>query len=281
MLPSGILFIILFAIPTIIALFFSLTRWDLQTWKFIGLENFQTWFSNPNLTIGFRNTIIYGVATSALKVVLGLYLANFLTSRIRTKGFLRAVIFFPTLISSVGIGILFKVLLNPFGGPFDATISHFLLHFGIHTRGPGWLSDPNLLPLISIALVDVWKGVGFATIIYIAGIVSIPGEFYEAAAIDGASGRKVFRKITVPLLKPAMGAVIILSFIAGLRSFDLIWAMTGGGPGFASDVLASINYKQYAAGFYGISTAGNIILLVVVTGLVYPLSRYLNRSEEN
>ena len=96
--------------------------------------------------------------------------------------------------------------------------------------------------------MDVWKGVGLATVIFIAGLVSIPADYYEAAEVDGASRCDSFWHITLPLARPAIAAVITLSLIGGLRSFDLIWSMTSGGPGFASDVIASVIYKQYQAG---------------------------------
>ena len=132
---------------------------------------------------------------------------------------------------------------------------------------------------MSVALVDVWKGVGLATVIYIAGIASIPRDYYEAAIIDGANGSQNFWHITLPLVRPATVTVIILSLIGGLRSFDLIWAMTRGGPGFTSDVIASVIYKQYQAGFYGLSTAGNVVLFIVVAVIILPLSWWLNRKE--
>lgn len=125
--------------------------------------------------------------------------------------------------------------------------------------------------IYSVGLVDVWKGVGLATVIYIAGIVSIPQEYFEAAKMDGASPWTAFWNITVPLARPATTTVIILSLIGGLRSFDLIWAMTKGGPGFASDVIASVIYKQYQAGFYGLATAGNVVLFIIITAIVRPL----------
>jgi raffinose/stachyose/melibiose transport system permease protein len=144
--------------------------------------------------------------------------------------------------------------------------------------GPGWLTDPKYT-LLSVAAVDIWKGVGLATLIYIAGIVSIPREYMEAARVDGASSWETFRRIVLPLSRPATVTVIILSLIGGLRSFELIWAMTRGGPGFTSDVIASVIYKQYQAGFYGLSTAGNVVLFLAVTAIVLPLSYFLNRKE--
>jgi raffinose/stachyose/melibiose transport system permease protein len=130
-----------------------------------------------------------------------------------------------------------------------------------------------------VALVDVWKGVGLATIIYIAGIVSIPQDYFEAARVDGASSFQSFRHIVLPLARPATVTVVILSLIGGLRSFDLVWSMTRGGPGFTSDVIASVIYKQYQAGFYGLSTAGNVVLFLVVTAIVVPLFWFLSRRE--
>ena len=144
--------------------------------------------------------------------------------------------------------------------------------------GPGWLVDPSLA-IYSIIFVDVWRGVGLATLIYIAGLVSIPQDYYEASRIDGATRWQQFKRITLPLVQPATTTVVILSFIGGLRSFDLIWAMTGGGPGFSSDVVASVIYKQYQAGFYGLSTAGNIILFAMIVVLVLPLVAWFNKRE--
>jgi ABC-type sugar transport system permease subunit len=117
--------------------------------------------------------------------------------------------------------------------------------------GPAWLSDPALA-LYSVALIDIWKGVGLATLIYIAGLAAISPDYYEASRIDGATRWQQFWRVTVPLVRPATVTVVTLSLIGGLRSFDIIWATTRGGPGFASDVLASVIYKQYQAGFYGL-----------------------------
>jgi raffinose/stachyose/melibiose transport system permease protein len=107
--------------------------------------------------------------------------------------------------------------------------------------------------------------------------MAIPAELYEAAKTDGAGPFHTIRHIILPLARPATATVIILSLIGGLRSFDLIWAMTRGGPGFTSDVIASVIYKQYQAGFYGLSTAGNVVLFILVTAIVLPLNTFLNR----
>lgn len=271
-IPGGVLFLVLFAVPTFASFYFSLTRWTLFDTEFIGFDNFALFLSEPMLMQGFINTFIYAFVTSGAKVVLGLLLGVLLTSQLIARGFLRSVIFFPVLVSTIGVGITFKALLNP----FDGLVNGALAFFGI--EGPGWFTDPATA-LLSIAMVDIWKGLGIATLIYIAGIVAIPSEYLEAARVDGASGWQTLTRIIVPLAWPATTTVIVLSLIGGLRSFDLIWATTGGGPGFTSDVLASIVYKQYQAGFYGLSTAGNVVLFLVVAAIIFPLSYLLNRRE--
>jgi len=272
LVPAAVVFIVIFIVPTFLSFFFSLTRWTLSDWEFIGLDNFRTFFREPHLAIGFRNTLIYAVVTCGLKVVLGLLLGVLLTGAVRIKDYLRSVVFFPTLVSTIAVGITFSVMMHPTTGLLNETLALF----GV--KGPDWLGNPSIA-LLSVAFVDVWKGVGFATVIYIAGILSIPEEYYEALQIDGGGSWHKFWNIILPLSRPATNSVIILAFIGGLRSFDLIWAMTKGGPGFATDVIASIIYKQYQAGFYGLSTAGNVILFLFVSVLAYPLFRFLTRKE--
>jgi raffinose/stachyose/melibiose transport system permease protein len=273
-LPAAVIFFVFFVVPTFSSFFFSLTRWDLSTWEFIGLDNYVQFFQESALITGLRNTLMYAVVTCGLKVVLGMALALLLTSPIIARGFLRSVVFFPVLVSTIGVGLTFQVLMDPSAGLINKSLA------AIGINGPAWLVDPKFA-LLSVALVDVWKGVGLATVIFIAGIVSIPREYFEAAATDGASAVQRFWRVILPLSKPATTTVIILALIGGLRSFDLIWAMTRGGPGFTSDVIASVIYKQYQAGFYGLSTAGNVVLFLLVTAIVFPLFRYLTSREVN
>ncbi|MEU6782928.1 sugar ABC transporter permease [Nonomuraea angiospora] len=271
-LPAAVVYLVIFLVPTVMAFYFALTRWTLFDSTFVGLDNFRDFLSEQNLRIGFANTLFYAVATSGLKVVLGLLLGVLLTSKLRLRGFLRSVVFFPVLVSTVAVGITFSALLRPDTG----LVNKALAVIGID--GPDWLGDASTA-LLSVALVDVWKGVGIATVIYIAGILSIPRDYYQAVAVDGGGAWHRFRHVTLPLSWPATYSVIILSFIGGLRSFDLIWTMTRGGPGFTSDTIASIIYKQYQAGFFGLSTAGNVLLFVVVTAIVVPLNYFLGRRQ--
>jgi raffinose/stachyose/melibiose transport system permease protein len=270
-LPAGLVFGIFFVVPTALAFYFSLTRWSLFDAVFIGLDNYVSFLSDPQLLSGLRNTMIYAVLTSGLKVLIALPLAMLLTSRIRLKGLFRGMIFFPVLVSTVAVGITFATLMQPSIGLINTALGAI----GLPT--PDWLGNPRLA-LYSVVLVDVWKGIGLAMVIFIAGILSIPEEYFEAARLEGGTW-VAFRHVILPLSRNATFTVILLSFIGGLRTFDLIWTMTHGGPGFASDVLTSVIYKEYQAGFYGLSTAGNVVLFILVTVIVYPLLRFFNRLE--
>jgi raffinose/stachyose/melibiose transport system permease protein len=270
--PLLLIFIVLFILPTVISFFFSMTIWTLTDFRFVGLYNFKTFFSEYSLRIGVQNTLLYAILTCGLKAVLGLALAVLLTSSIKTKHVIRSIIFFPNLVSTIAVGLTFSSLMHPTRGLFN-----FLLG-KLGVEGPDWLGNASIA-LFSVIMTDVWKGVGVATVIYIAGLQAIPGAYYEAASIDGANGLQRFRHITLPLVQSSINTVIILAFIGGIRTFDLIWTMTKGGPGFATDTMASIIYKQYAYGFYGLSTAGNVVMFFLIVIIVFPLYRFLISRE--
>jgi raffinose/stachyose/melibiose transport system permease protein len=272
LLPAALIYGLFFLLPTLVSFFFSMTRWTLTEWNFVGFDNFATFFSESSLNIGLVNTLVFAVVTAGLKVLVGFLLAVLLTSELRTKHILRSIIFFPTLVSTIAVGITFSNLFHPTMGAINGLLAQ------VGVEGPDWLGDVHLA-LLSVAFVDVWKGVGIALVIFIAGILAIPEHYYEALSIDGGNAWNKFWSLTVPLARPALNSVILLAFIGGLRSFDLVWTMTGGGPGFTTDLVASIIYKQYQAGFYGLATAGNVILVVLVSALAFPLFRYLSKTE--
>ena len=272
LLPAMIVFGVFFMIPTVISIYYSMTVWNFDTATFCGFDNYKMFFDDSSLSIGIKNTLIYSILTSGTKVLLAFVIALFLTGRLKSKTYIRSAVFFPNLVSTIAVGITFSSLMHPTKGMINKIIELFGL------AGVNWLGNADIA-LYSVVLVDIWKGLSVAVIIYIAGIQSIDRTYYEAAEIDGANKWQKMRYITVPLSASARNSVIILSFIGGIRSFDQIWSMTGGGPGFATDTLASIVYKQYVSGFYGLSTAGNVIMLVLIIVLAVPLQSYLYRKE--
>ena len=272
-IPSLIIFGVFFLWPIITSLYYSLTVWNFETAKFCGLDNYKLFFSEHAMSSSVVHTLIYAFGTSILKVVIAFFIAIFLTSKIRTKDFIRSAVFFPNLVSMVAVGLSFAYMMHPTKGLLNSVIQFF------GGNPVDFLGNPALA-LFSIIMVDVWKGLSISVVIYIAGIQSIDKTYYEAASIDGATSWQQIKSITLPLLAPSQNSIIILSLIGGLRSFELIWTMTGGGPGFATDVLASVIYKQYAAGFYGLSTAGNVVMLILISLIAFPLQHFLNKREE-
>lgn len=270
--PGVFIYVLIFAIPTFASFYFSMTRWNLLDSTFIGLDNFVTFFSQTNTKASIGNTFVFAFTTSLSKVILGMLIALGLCSRIKSASYLKSVIFFPTLLGNVAVGIAFASLMHP---------THGLINQGLMALGMEpvkWLTDPDMA-LWSVILVDFWKGIGVTTVIYIAGISSIPQMYYEAAAMDGASWFQRFRMITLPLLVPSINSVLTLSLIGGFKNYDLIWTMTEGGPGYATETLGTVVYKLFARGNYGLATAGNVILFVLIACIIYPLNHYVSRKE--
>lgn len=272
-IPLIIVFTAFFLVPMVISLYFSMTVWNFDSARFCGLKNYLTFFTTKSLWTGLKNTLVYALLGSGGITVLAFMLAVFLTGKIKTKNFIRSAVFFPNLVSAIAVGITFTAMMHPTKG-----IINKLIEFLGGTR-VNFLGDTKTA-LLSVILVLLWKGLSIATVIYVAGITSIDTDYYEAAAIDGANGWARLVHITIPLCRSSINTVILLSVIGSFRNFDLMWAMTGGGPGYATDNMASIVYKQYAAGFYGLSTAGNVVLFLMIAVLIFPLQKLLNWKKE-
>lgn len=270
--PGLLIYMIVFIIPTFISFYFALTRWNLTSAEFIGLENFREFFSQVSLRTSLGNTFIYAFSTSLSKVIFGIFIALGLTGRYnRVKGYLKTIVYFPTLLGFVVVGIAFSSLMHPNG-----LINHFLANFGVEKIK--WLTNPKLA-LFSVILVDFWKGIGVTTVIYIAGIQAIPTDFFEAAQIDGASRIQRFAHITLPLLVSSINTVFTLSLIGGLKSYELILTMTEGGPGFSTQVLGLSIYKLFGEGMFGLATCGSVIQFIVISLIIYPLNNFITKRE--
>ncbi len=270
--PGLFVYLLIFVVPTFLSFYFALTRWDLSTAKFIGLENFHEFFSQQNLRQSLIQTFVYAFSTSLSKVVFGLFIALGLTGHYnRAKGYLKSLIYFPTLLGFVVVRIAFSSLMTPNG-----ILNQALKVFGLGRVH--WLSNPRLA-LWSIVLVDFWKGIGVTTVIYIAGIQAIPADYFEAAEIDGANRFQRFGCITFPLLISSVNTVLTLSLIGGLKSYELILSMTEGGPGFSTHVLGLVIYKLFGSGMYGLATAGSVIQFVVISCIIFPLNSFVTKRE--
>ncbi|MCG7376328.1 sugar ABC transporter permease [Paenibacillus sp. ACRSA] len=273
--PALIIYSIFFVVPAIAGFYYSFTDWRLDRLEltFIGWDNFKKIFSDKTLILALQNTAIFAIVTVVGKNVIGLLLAVGLNMRLRTKNLLRAIFYSPSILSILVISILFTPMLRT-----EGTINQLLEAVGLHSLSQAWLTNPSIV-IWTIAIVSIWQSAGFQMAIYLAGLQSISQEYYEAAKIDGASSWRSFFKITLPLLLPAININLMLTLIGGLKVFSEVYVMTGGGPGNASQVVGTIILRAFGEGNWGLGTAVNTLLFVVVTIIAIPLLIFMRRKE--
>lgn len=238
------LFVVSFFIiyPFLNGLRISFTNWDgfSQTFKYVGFDQYKRMFSDPDTWLVVKNTLLYGIGSTLLQNIIGLGYAILLNQSIKFRAITRTIIYLPVIISPLIMGYIFYFFFAYQGG----ALNDILIWLGMEPTN--LLSNPDINPYI-IVFVNTYQFVGVAMIIYLAGLQSISKEFYEAANIDGASAWQKFKNITLPLLAPSITINIILNIIGGLKLFDVIISLTGGGPGNASQSLSTFMYDLYFA----------------------------------
>jgi raffinose/stachyose/melibiose transport system permease protein len=272
-----VMYILFFFLPGLIGIGYSFTDWSSYSKEihFIGLENFKTVFAeNEHYAKYLLNTVQFTVVTTFFKTCLGLFFGVLLTKRIKALNFHRAMMFMPSILSLLIIGIIFKSLLNPTQG----FINLFLQNIGLESWTQKWLVDPKIA-FYSVMGVDIWKGTGYIMTIIIAGLMSIPETYYEAANIDGANGIQKFFKITIPLLMPTLSVTLVLNIIYGLKVFDIVYVLTNGGPARMTEVLYTSVFKEISLGRYGVGTALSTIMFIVMSIIGIFLIRILTKNE--
>lgn len=242
----------------IIGAFFKLDLVDIKSSKFVGWWNFKMVLVLDNeFWRAFVNTIIFAIVTVFLLMVVTVLMSSWLSKNTKIHNLAQTMIFTPHISSMVAVGILWVLMLDPQG-----IINQILAIFGI--KGPNWLMDSRT-SLFSVALVTVWKSIGYYCLIIIAGLQSLPKDVYEAAKLDKASKWTILRKITLPLLTPTLSFVFIMKFINAFKSFSAIDVMTQGGPQGSSMVLGYWIYNAGRVKFnYGFAMVGAIILTAMV-----------------
>ncbi len=273
--PALLIYLALFIIPTLFSFVYSFTDWNAyrDTIRFTGLDNFVKIANNADLRLAIGNTVLFAFATSIGKNVLGLLLAVALCSRIGFKRLFRTVFFLPTVLSFIVVGVLFTALLHP-----DGFLNQFLSFIGLGGLRQEWLVDRSIV-MYTVSFVDVWKGTGFHMIIFMAGLLAIPRDYGEAAQIDGANPFQEFFRIKLPLMMQAVSVNVVLSLIAGFKVFEQVFVLTNGGPGYASSVLNSIAFQMFGDGRWGLGTAMNLILFLLITAISFLMLAYFKRKE--
>lgn len=235
-LPSAIPLVLFTLGPMVAAAWVSLHEWNLlapMTW--VGLDNYASLLADPRTGDVFLHTVYYIVGYLPLVYVGGLALALALNTALKGRSLLRGVYFLPVITSWIVVALVWRWLLNPSNG----IINSILGFFGV--VGPGWWSDPAWA-MPSIILASAWKDTGFIMVILLAGLQAINQDLYDAARVDGAGWWRRLVSVTLPLLSPSTFFVVVISLINGFQVFDQVYAMTGGGPGGATQVVVQQIY---------------------------------------
>lgn len=270
--PVILYLLLFFGYPLYYSITVSLQDYSLQTEytgiaPFIGLANYLNVLQDDTVRMTVWHTLIFTVGSIVPQFVIGLALALFFTKRFPLSRFLRSLILLPWLLPLVVSGTVWKWLFDQTNGIIDQLLA------GLHVLPPhfGWLTTPGWA-LAAIIITNIWIGIPFNMVLLYSGLQGIDGEFYEAAAIDGANAWQRFVSITLPLLRPIIGVVLLLGLIYTLKVFDVVYVMTNGGPANTTQILATWSYNlSFAQQLFGQGAAlGNIILIIsLIVALFY------------
>ncbi|MDT4373176.1 sugar ABC transporter permease [Blautia coccoides] len=272
-----IIYSALYVLPGLVGIGYSFTDWSSYSTEvhFVGLENFrQILGSNESYMKYIGNTLLFTVVTTVMKTGLALIFALALSKDIKLKNFHRGVMYMPSVLSILIIGLVFTSIFNPKTG----LLNEFLRTIGMEGLTQKWLTDPKIA-FFSVMGVDVWRGTGYIMTILIVGILSISTTYYEAAGIDGAGGWKKFTKITLPLLRPTLAVTVVLNVLYGLKVFDMVYALTNGGPGHTTEVMYTAVFKQFSQGMYAVGTTISSIMFVFMVIIGFFMIRVLTGNE--
>ncbi len=272
--PNLVVFTVFIFIPIIFAFYVRLTQWSLiGTPTFVGLENYTKMFGDGNFWKSFYNTVIYTVGTVPTSMVLRLLVAVGLNRKLPGRTLLRSIYFVPVVISLVAGALVAAWIFNDNYG----VINDMLGAMGL--KGVPWLSSAKWA-MLTLIITTLWLRLGFNMVVYLAALQGIPADLYNAAQVDGATGWKTFRHITWPLLGPTTFLLLVLNVIYSMYVFDLIFVMTGGGPGFSTTVLVQYVYQEaFQQGDMGYASAIGVFLYVLLMAFTLFQWRVTRQSE--
>jgi raffinose/stachyose/melibiose transport system permease protein len=277
-LPAIVVYLVVVIYPSLAGAVYAFTDWSgiggAPNW--VGLDNFKRLFTDDQSFGALRNTVLLTIFIVIVQNAVGLALALGVHTQIKSRYALRAIFFAPAVIAPVVIAFLWKYLLNP--SP-DSGINALLGFVGLGFLQQDWLGNPSLA-LWSVGFTVVWQYAGYSMVIFLAGLQGVPRELEEAAALDGAGRWTRFRHVVLPLIAPAVTINLMLSTIGGLKLFDQVFAITQGGPGYSTETLSTLIYKQaFVFGSYGYSTAVALVLAILVAAVSLVQLKYLRSRE--
>ncbi|MGH3500644.1 MAG: carbohydrate ABC transporter permease [Nocardioidaceae bacterium] len=275
-MPAIVLYAFIVLVPSARGAWLGFTSWDgLSAVKhFVGLANFREILHDPASRGAVGHTLLIAISVTVIQNGVGLFLALGVNSRIKSRNVLRVFLFAPAVMTPVIVGYLWKFILAPHG-----VLNSILVKAGGESWAQNWLGSPSLV-LWAVVGVIVWQFSGYSMAIFLAGLQSVPPELIEAATVDGAGPVQRFWYIVRPMLAPAITINLMLSIIGGLKLFDQVYILTGGGPGHASETLSTLIYKnafQFNEFGYGVALA--LVLAIFVAFISGAQYRLLRRQE--
>ena len=260
--PAVVVYTLLFMVPVVLNFYFSLTDWNAlkisgETARFIGFKNFQKIFQNPELLSVIGRTVLFAAVTTIFKNVIGFALALAFNEGMKTKNVLRAVFFLPAMLSPLIIGLIFGSIFMKAG-----FANQLLSAIGLDNLSRAWLTTKETA-LGTTMFLEIWRQVGFNMVIYLAGLQLIDKSYYEAAAVDGANGLQKMLYITIPRIMPSFIINLLLNLSQGLKAFDIIFVLTGGGPAGSTELINTLVFKEFGKGLYGMSAAYGVIVFII------------------
>ncbi len=262
-LPATIFILIMMAFPVLYTVWVSFTDWSVSSGgdiNFIGLKNYVDLFQEPRFYNAVKMTFYFTTLAVGVETVLGVAIALILNREFWGKGIAKTILLLPMVATPVAIGLAWTLFYEPTIGLANYTLK------GMGLEGSNWLASKDMV-IPALAIVDIWEWTPMVALIVLAGLASMPTEPFEAAKVDGATTIQTFRYITLPLLYPTILIAIVLRSIDAFKTFDIIYTMTAGGPGFASETL---NIYAYTLGFgyfkFGMASSALAALLAIVLG---------------
>lgn len=267
--PALFFYILLFIIPVILNFVYSFTNWNAikmtgETVRFVGLDNYIKIFQNKELIRVIFRTLFFAAVTTFFKNIVGFLLALAFNEGLKTRNILRAIFFLPAMLSPLIIGLIFGFVFMKNG-----FANQLLIVLGFENLTRSWLTTKSTA-LGTTMFVEIWRQVGYHMVIYLAGLQLIDKTYYEAAAVDGANEMQQLIFITLPGIIPSLIINLLLSLSQGLKAFDIIFVLTGGGPSGSTELINTLVFREFGKKLYGMSSAYGVILFVItaVAGLL-------------
>lgn len=275
-IPGILIYTVFFIVPIIAAFGYSFTNWNLNNMnqaRWVGLNNFISLLQDEVFLRSICNTLLFAFFTTIFKTLVGLLLALLVVKKFPGNSLFRTIYYLPCVLSTMIVGLLFTAILKQ-----DGLLNNMLISMGMGSLARDWLGSYGSA-MTWIIIVEIWMWAGFSMFLFISGLQAISNDCYESAQINGATSWQQFRYITLPLLAPSFTVVTTLNLTGGLKVFDLVYSLTGGGPGFDTQVLSTYVYRAFGMGQLGKSSAAAIMLSLLVVVIAFSLNRFLKSKE--